>query len=319
MEQLLNEIKVAQLDGEINRILAALPEYVPTPPPRIGYNQNEELFLELDEDFVVPSLPIHHSVKVSEPEDGYIVPLRDLVTRLALRLPMAFQGLTYYFDSAEILKPCFFRLYKVEESIYLYLLRIDLSYRPFESSLIEAGTNDMTPIFKTRRLFVESEIIPLSGVTWEKGAAKAFAVRQIISNTWIGETGRGYLLHGIWMDSGLTKFFSKLILPEGLHLYPFFPLFCKYKTICASAPVLKADYRRKALPLLHRAINFVQPEMEKIQNSLKDGEFSEKMPLFAELRAKVPASWKEIFHGYAAKAYLNERDMKEFSLEIPDK
>jgi hypothetical protein len=248
-----------------------------------------------------------------------MVSMRELIRRIAALIPQSFQGLTYYFDPAENLKPCFYRLYKIEEAVYLYLLRLDLAYRPFENSLVAPGTNDRTAVYTTRRLYVESEIIPLETVSWLDGRASSFMIRQLVSNTWIGETGRGYLVRGIWMDSGLTKFFSKLVLPEGVKSYPFYPLFCKYKTVCASAPVLRPEYRRKALPLLHRTIAFLGPEMDKIQNSLKNSEFSDKMPLFAELRGKVPESWSEIFRGYATKPYLNERDMKEFSLEIPDR
>ncbi len=319
MEQLLNEIKVVHLDGEINRLLAAIPEDAIGYIPGVKFNQSEELFMELEDEVLVPRLPIHHDVLKLEPEEAYMVRLRDLIRRISARIPAAFQGLTYTFDPAEILKPCFFRLYKIDDSIYLYLLRLDLAWRPFETTLIEAGSNDVTACYKTSHLYFESEIIPLQYVGWDEGKAKSFTIRQVVSNTWIGESGRGYRVHGVWMDPELTKFFSKLVLPEGVRTYPFYPLFCKYKTICASAPVLRAEYRRKALPLLHRTLNFIVPEMENIQNSLKDSEFSDKMPLFAELRNRVPTTWRDIFQGYATKPYLNDRDMKEFSLEIPDR
>ena len=318
MEQLLNVIKVAYLDAEINRLLAAIPENAISVSPVVKYNQNEELFMELEDSFLVPRLPIHHDIRRLEPEEGYISALRDIVRRLSASIPSAFFGLSYFFDPGEILKPCFFRLYKVEDAVYLYLLRIDLAFRPFESELIEAGTNDSTAIYRSRRLYVESEIIPLESVQWEGGRAKAFIIHQLVSNTWIGETGRGYLVRGIWMDSGLTKFFSRLILPEGARTYPFYPLFCKYKTVCAGAPILKAEYRRKTLPLLHRSLSFLSPEMDRIQGSLKEEDFSEKMPLFTELKARIPSTWKEVFVGYASKPYLNDRDMKEFSLAVPD-
>jgi hypothetical protein len=225
MEQLSNRIKVAYFDEELNRLIAALPE---TPAsggmPLVKFNQNEELFLEFEEEFLVPSFPIHHDMKIAEPERDYMEALRELVKRITRRIPSAFHGLTYYFDSSEILKPCFFRLYRVGEAIYLYLLRIDLGYRPFEAELEEMGTNDRTPIYRTRRLYAESEFIPLESVSWKGEQVEAFNIRQLISNTWIGETGRGYFLHGIWMDTGLSKFFTKLVLPDGGRIYPFYPL-----------------------------------------------------------------------------------------------
>ena len=33
--------------------------------------------------------------------------------------------------------------------------------------------------------------------------------------TWKGESGEGYMIHGIWMDADINKFFSKLVLPKG--------------------------------------------------------------------------------------------------------
>ncbi len=317
MEQLLNEIRIAYMDGEINQILGAIAEEAREGPLHTRYNSNEELFLELTEDIFVPRLPIHHDVRRPEPSAGYAASLRDVVRQLAAVLPSSFHGLTYYFDPADILKPCFYRLYKVEDATYLYLLRVDLGFRAFEAETLEPGTNDVTPAFRTRRLYAESELIPLEAVMWELGRARAFKIRQLVSNTWIGETGRGYLVRGVWMDAGLSKFFSKLFLPEGARTYPFYPFFCKYKTVCASAPSLAAAYRRRVLPLLHRAIGFLAPEMDHIQNALKGGEFSETMPLFVELKAKVPQAWKEVFHGFATRPYLNERDLKEYALEIP--
>ena len=56
--------------------------------------------------------------------------------------------------------------------------------------------------------------------------------------------------------------------------------------------------------------------MERIQNSLKAGSFSETMPEFIELRDRVPTSWKEILKGVSVRSYLNARDMKEYALEI---
>jgi hypothetical protein len=318
MEEPLDEIKVGHLDTEINRLLAAIPETSDEPAPPIRYNQNEELFVLLDSDIIVPRLPIHHDIGKPEPGVDYIAPLRDLVRRLAASAPGVFQGLVYYFDPRDILRPSFFRLYRIEDSVFLYLLHVDLSFRGLEHEVIEPGLNDCTAIYRSRRLYLESTIVPLESVVWEEGRARAFRVRQLVSDTWIGETNRGLFRLGIWQDSALTKFFSRLVLPDGARTYPFYPLSCKYKTLCAEMPLLRSEYRRKFLPLLHRVIEFLSPEMERIQNSLKSADFSDKMPLFVELRERVPGSWKELFRGYASRPYLNERDMKEFSLEIPD-
>ena len=139
------------------------------------------------------------------------------------------------------------------------------------------------------------------------------------------------MVHGVWQDNDLTKFFSRLVLPEGVRVYPYFPLYSKYKTVCAQAPFPGPEFRKRVLPLLHRAIAFLAPRMDEIQQSLKGqaGDdklmaavdlspvgFSETMPTFVDLRGKVPAAWREVFRGLSARAYLDSRDMKEYALDI---
>jgi hypothetical protein len=318
MDELLNEIRVAYPDAEINAVLAEIPEHAREVSCAVRYNHNEELFLELGAELIMPRFPIHHDIRSDVPSAPYAYALKNLVRQLVDILPDVFRGLIYYFDPSEPLKPRFYRLYKVEDSIYLFLLRIDLVFRHFQGEVIEPGNNDVTPAFRTKRLFIESEFIPLEAVMWELGKARAFKVRQLISNTWIGETGRGYLLHGIWMDNDLTKFFSKLMLPKGARTYPFYPLFCKYKTICAEAVPPGPERRKRILPLLHRSVTLLAPEMERIQEALKEASFSETMPEYIELRNRVPESWGESLKGISMRSYLNERDMKEYALELDD-
>jgi hypothetical protein len=319
MDELLNEIRVAYPDTEINSILASIPDYTKDVPYAIRYTHSEELFLELDTDLTMPRFPIHHDIHNDVPSATYAYALKGLIQQFIDATPSIFRGLTYYFDPSEPLKPHFYKLYKIDESIYLYLLKIDLVFRHFQGEVVEAGSNDITPAFRTRRLFIESEFIPLEAVMWELGKARAFRVRQMISNTWIGETGRGYLLHGIWMDNDLSKFFSKLVLPEGARTYPYYPLFCKYKTICAEAIPPDSERRKRVLPLLHRLISLLMPEIEKIQESLRDPSgFSEKMPIFVDIQNRVPSAWKEVLQGVSMRSYLNESDMKEYTLEFND-
>jgi hypothetical protein len=318
MDELLNEIRVAYPDSEINAVLTEIPEAAHDVSFSVHYNHSEELFLELGAELTMPRFPIHHDIRSDLPSAPYAYALKDLVKQLAELLPDVFRGLTYYFDPSEPLKPHFYRLYKIENSIYLFLLKIDLVFRHFQGEVVEAGSNDITPAFRTKHLFLESEFIPLEAVMWELGRARAFKVRQLISNTWIGETGRGYLLHGIWMDSDLSKFFSKVILPLGSRTYPFYPLFCKYKTLCAQAVPPGPERRKRILPLLHSSIAFFAPEIERIQNSLKETDFSESMSEFLELRDRVPPAWRDILKGISVRAYLNDRDMKEYALEIDD-
>jgi hypothetical protein len=315
MEQILNEIPVSYPDAAINGILASIPESARDVSCSVRYNHNEELFLGLGTSVLMPHFPIHHDIREDEPSAEYASAIRDLAGRLSELLPDVFRGLTYFFDPTEPLKPRFYRLYKVEDAIYLFLLRLDLVFRHFQGEVVEPGTNDVTPAYRTGRLYIESELIPLEGIQWDRGAPRSFKVRQLVSDTWIGETGRGYLQHGIWMDNDLTKFFTKLVLPEGVRVYPYYPLFCKYKTVCAQAAPPSPDRRKRLLPLLHRSIGFLTPEMGRIQASLKAKPFSDSLPEFVDLRGRVPPSWREVLSGIAVKSYLNDRELKEYALE----
>lgn len=314
MEQLLNEIRISYIDSATNQTILEIPEDARNGPYGMRFNQAEEYFVELATPLFVPRLPIHHDIKRPIPDAQYATAIKDVVLQLTKLLPECFAGLVYFFDPAEILKPCFYRLYKVDNDIYLYLLRLDLLPRPFEVETIEAGTNDMTQAYSSHRIYIESEILPLEAVMWESGRVKAFRIKQLISQTWIGETGKGYLVRGVWMDTDLSKFFTKLFIPSGTRIYPFYPLSCKYKTICAMAPILTSDGRRKLIPLLHRATQFLIPEMSIIQDVLKTVKFNESLEQFVTLKKRIPEAWQTSLSGFSVEAYLNEREQKEYSL-----
>ncbi|GAB1454866.1 hypothetical protein MASR2M48_01660 [Spirochaetota bacterium] len=311
---MLNEIRISYIDPESNKKILEIPEAARNGPYGMRFNQSEEYFVELASPLFVPRLPIHHDIKTPVPDAHYANAIKDIVEQLTILLPECFTGLVYFFDPAEILKPCFYRLYKVDNDVYLYLLRIDLLPRPFEVETIESGTNDMTQAYSTQRLYMESEIIPLEAVMWESGRVKAFRIRQLISQTWIGETGKGYLVRGVWMDTDLSKFFTKLFIPSGTRMYPYYPLSCKYKTVCAMSPILTSDGRRKLIPLLHRATQFLIPEMAAIQDVLKNFKFSESLEQFVLLKKRIPEAWMSPLSGFSVEAYLNEREHKEYSL-----
>lgn len=317
MEQLLNEIRIHYIDSSVNELLAGA-DNGHNAPYSMRFNQGEEYFVELVTSIVVPHLPIHHDVRNPVPSAPYINSIRDVVKQLIELLPEAFNGLTYFFDPAEILKPCFYRMFKVDEDVYLYLLRLDLLPRPLDSEILEAGTNDRTPAYATKKLYLESELIPLEAVMWESGRVRAFRIRQLISQTWIGETGKGYLVRGIWMDTDLSKFFTKLFLMPGKRIYPYYPLFCKYKTVCATIPLLSPEGRRGMVPLLHYALKRLSPDIEKIQNVLKDANFSENLPEFSQLRSSIPDTWKTLLSRFSVNAYLNAREQKEYALDYAD-
>lgn len=314
---MLNEIRLAYSDPQINSLAGSASPEARDSLYGMKFGQNEEYFLELSRDIEIPHFPIHHDVRRREPSEQYLRALRATLNQLVILLPETFRDLSHLFEPSETLKPGFFHLYKVQESVYLYVLRIDLLDRPLETELVEAGTNETTPAYRTRRIYLESELIPLSGIDREEGRIRAFRVKQMVSNTWIGETGKGYQVRGIWMDADLSKFFSKLFLPEGKRVYPFLPFFCKYKTVCSFVPVPEGGSRKKALPVLHRALGFLEPEMDRIQGILKGSAFTESNEEFRALRNRIPPAWKELYRDVTVSPYLNARDMKEYELVYP--
>jgi len=313
VEEISNEIRLSYTDRPINDLLAGARDGSGSFTRH--FNQQEALFLRLGEEYEVPRLPVHHDVRQPRPDAAYLDRLREILGQLIRLASPVFHELTYLFDPREILRPAFFKLYRVEESTYLYLLQIDLMFHPNEHRALEKGDNDRTPRYATRQLFLDAQLIPLGQVATEEGRIRAFTVRQLISDTWIGEVGRGYFQQGIWMDNELTRFFTRLFLPAGKRVYPFYPFLCKYKTLCQNLIQLSAEGRREKLPYMHRAIRFLTPVMGQIETSMREGTFSESNPTFQELRQRIPAEWTDVWKGIEIEAYLNAEEMKEYRVD----
>jgi hypothetical protein len=328
VESRLNELRVGTTDREINDLLArADPNGSPPDsgltalvgdrgsPPTRHFNQTEDFFLSLDRPFTVYPVPIHHDVENPTPGDAYLASLRRLLSEAVPLAPQAFSGLTYFFDPADILHPAFFRIYRVEDAQYLYLLKMDLTFRAQDAEITRRGTNDITAEYRTRHLYLESLFIPLQRVQSQAGRITSFVVKQTISQTWIGETGRGYFVQGIWIDLDLTRFFSRLFIPQGRRLYPFYPFVCKYKTVCQTVVDHESDTRRLRLPYLHGTLKFLSPRIPEIQEALRGTQFSENLEPFRRIKAQVPASLSSVWGTYNVEMYLNSQDMKEFRIE----
>ncbi len=280
------------------------------------FNQSEDYFLKLSEPFEVPSFSIHHDIRQSEPTPEYIKTLRRFMVQLKSLVPDLFADLVYIFDPAEVLRPTFYRLYRLEERYYLFHLRIDLVFRPQRHEVVVRGTNDTTPVYRTDHLVLDSNIIPLKDVRGSSSTPELFVVDELISETWIGETGRGYFVQGIWIDSDLTKFFSKLMMPRGKRIYPYYPFNSKFRTVCLSPLEPEATKRRVMIPVLHRSRVFLEPHLERIQQVLREQEFQESLPLFQEIKETVPPELESHWAPVSMKVYLNEDDMKEFQVII---
>ena len=313
MEQISNEIRVGYADLGLNGLLGAIGGEQRAFDRR--FNQSEDFFIHLDEPLSVPHFRIHHDVRQPEPSTEYVSALRTVTEQIARRAPQVLKGLTYFFDPAEILRPSFYHVYRVGESLFLYLLRLDLMMRATESRVIERGTNDLTPAYASNHLFLEASIIPLDEVVRQGDRVKGFRIKQTISQTWIGEFGRGYFQQGIWMDADLTKFFSRLFLPVNKKTYPYYPYQCRYKTVCQSVIGLDPDSRANAVPLLQRSLDFLLPEMGRIQAEMKSTAFTEQMKVFQELKGRIPTDWYEAWARVRVEVYLNESEMREFRIE----
>lgn len=313
MERILNEIQITYTDTEINNMIKSAED-------RQGkfskhYNQSEEFFIKLDKEISIPNLPVHHDIKSIKPSDIYLKGIRQVVSQLTALIPKIFTNLIYFFDPGEILRPCFFQIFRIGEKQYLYLLRLDLSFRMHNAVMLDKGTNNLTPAYKSRNLFMEADFIPLEKVKTSNGKITSFAIRQLISQTWIGETGRGYFIQGIWIDLELSKYFSKLFIPEGKRSYPYFPFTCKYRTVSHSTLELDLEGRKKHLPYLVKAINFLEPRLHAIEKSLKNTTFTLQNALFQQQKKEVPPGWENVWENLHVKPYLNSKDMKEYSVD----
>jgi hypothetical protein len=308
-------IRVGHREPSIN---ALLPGVVSDDSPWTRrFNQNEELFVELDGEISVPSLPIHHDVRQPLPAAEYVESLLDVVGQLCRTAPGMLRDLTFTFHPADVLRAHFHRVYACEEGDwYLYMLNVDLAYRAAEHAAIARGTNDRTAAYRGRRVFLESLLVPVHAPADE--IPSAFSVLQCFSQTWLGERGRGYFRQGIWIDQDLTRFFSKLFLPAGVRAYPFYPFVCRYRTLCEALIDLTPPARKSRLPFLRSALGFIAPALDRIERELRTAGFIEGMPFFGEMKGALPPEWGLFYRGLTLRAYLNADGNKEFAVESTD-
>lgn len=302
-------ISVAVSDEEINGRLSAPPDS----PGRYTrhFSNEEQFFLKLPESFTVPSFPIHHDVRLPTPQAGYPELVRKAVAQISPQAPDLFAGLRYFFDPADIGRPAFYRRLDAEEGAFLYLVRLDLRYRPAVHEVLETGTNDRAPVYRTRELPLEADLFPLAGQDDE-----SLLIREIFSETWVGETGRGYFVQGIWIDRDLTRFLSTAVTPRGHRLYPYFPVSCKYRSLGISLVEFSPSGLETYAALLKGICDIVEPRARDIEAALKEQDYDPSMPLLEELRSTVPQRLSEPWRRFSTKPYLNDRDMREFVLEI---
>ncbi|MBN1412650.1 MAG: hypothetical protein JW969_17515 [Spirochaetales bacterium] len=316
MEEISKEIKIRFIDRDINRLLSTIGNSESELSRH--YTQNEEFFVSLKRDFIVPHFPIHHDIGNPIPEKHYLQSLSQFLNQITPIASHLLKDLIYFFEPEDILRPAFFKLYRIENIQYIYLLKLDLLFRSQYADIVESGDNDVTSKYRTRHIFLEANFVPLDSVKTQNGKVESFVVKRTISDTWIGEQGRGYFVQGIWIDDDLSKFFSKLFIPSGKVLYPYYPFVCKYKTICQNIISFSPEKRKRALPYLHKAFNYIAPVIDRIQKSLKNKNFSEDLDIFSELKQNIPGYWARVWENISSIPYLNANNMKEFKIDIAD-
>lgn len=309
MEKILNKITIGSTNNIINNFLTSGSK---NSTYTCHFNQNEESFIKLKTEITVPQFPIHHDSAVRIPKQSYMDALENFIKQIIPGTGLIFSNLNYFFNPTDIFHPSFYRILKYKEQLYLYLIRLDLIYKPSDGTIIELGSNDVTNAYRTNNLYLESDLIPISHYSSKNGKILEFIIEQNISDTWIGETGRGYLHEGIWIDQELTKYLSKLFLPGNKKTYPYYPFTCKYRTFCHTVTDLTPEGRKRHLLYLHNARIFVLPLLAKIQEALKKESFNSGLPEFIKMKEKVPEYWNKVWEPLNVRTYLNNSDMKEF-------
>ncbi len=324
VQQLLGTMQVTYSDPAINTIIrnASSQESATGSTTPAGtalytrhFTQNEEFFLRFPREYTVSSCPIDHDVRASRPGAEHLERIRNVVEQISGFAPEIFAGLTHLYDPMDVFRPLFFRLYKMEGQTYLYALRVDLHYRPALHHVTERGTNDRTPSYRTNAVIVESDLIPLERAVNENGKLRSLHLERPVGETWVGESGRGYFVQGIWIDRDITRFFSKLFIPPGVRTYPYYPFTCKYRAITHAVATLTESARRRSLPFLHEVRAFLLPRVQEIEKVLQKDDFNEQLPSFNRMKSEIAPNWNDIWKSFSLRMYLNDEDQREYELE----
>ncbi|MBN1523407.1 MAG: hypothetical protein JW904_02885 [Spirochaetales bacterium] len=276
------------------------------------FTHSEDYFLRLPQPFSVPRFLIHHSNDKKNPDRQYIKALESVLQQLKEIVPHLFAGLSWYFDAIDIFHPGFYRSFEYQGHPYLYLFRFDLGFKPHYHTMTIRGDNDLTHGYESEYLFCEGLYIPLQERRPGTFSENQYVIKNLISETWIGETGRGYRVKGIWMDDDLSKFFSRLFLLPEKRLSPYFPFVCKYRTICEQDLISHPQYHQTKVKLLHEAIRLIEPEIPVIQHTLRKASFTEDMAIFQAMKKKVDSALYARLDNVIVKSYLNSQGLREY-------
>jgi hypothetical protein len=137
-------------DSDINRKLRKIDPGTSTFTRH--FSQNEEFFIRLPRPVEIESFPVHHDLADHKPHPRQRNAVRSLVDQLLDVDSSLLDGLTHLFDPSANQLPAFFRLYRMGDVTFLYLLRMDLTYRPRRSQLIKRTSSAETALYDHRSL-----------------------------------------------------------------------------------------------------------------------------------------------------------------------
>lgn len=309
-------IDTSVTDPNIDALLAGIPLGRSASKRQCRYSQSEDSFLVLGEPLEVPSFPVHHDFLDTLPPPGYTDAIALIADRVARSVPWLLAGTRWYFDPVNIHNPAFYRVETLEDRAYLYLARLDLACRPLESEILEGGSNNRTQRYRSAHLYFESDWYPLARIPDPQDGKTILEIQQTIPVTWKGESGEGYMIHGIWMDSDINKFFSKLVLPPGRRNHPFYPVTCKHRCVSVNALGLEPGRTARGPAVLRGIKDALEPELDDILEDLQAAPFSELLPLFQEIKARMDPDLGVPWSNLQVTASLNDREHKEYSVEF---
>lgn len=304
------DILLGDADPGINRVLASLPEESDVWDLR--FNQDEEMFLVLESDYEVLPFEVHHDVRSIHPSERYRRMITSLVSDLSQRLPGTFRNLSWYFQPHDLFHPVFLQpMASRSGKRYLYQFRLNLTFHGQRSEIVERGTNDLTPHFRTKNLVCDSLVLPLE--TWaSEGAGRALRLAKLFPNTFVGEQGLGYVRMGQWIDRDLTRILGKAALEPGRRNFPFQPLQCHKGTLAVACTDFSERGRRWGASTLELAWDLVSPWADQLQQDLKVESYREDHPLIDLLRARWQGRLATRWGDFRLEAYLNEFEQKEY-------
>lgn len=300
-------IEIREIES-VNRLLSAAQS--DAIPASAHFSVDEQFFLKSSDPIRIPQFPVHHDVRNPVPDEEYLSSLKPALTALIERFPGLFRACRYSFDPAYPHEAVFYRLLNAGSETFVYIFRVSLSFVPRMHVVVEKGSNDYTASYWTNRIPVDALIMPVAQVD-----SDTVRVERYISSTWIGETGRGYLTQGIWVDRDFSKILSQIVNRNSSRAYPWFPVSTRYNTISYRPIELTMHAIDELTHHVATIRHSLASHMSEIESLLRSGDREALSGLAETLAAAFPERERERYRGIRTRPYLNEFDQKEYQIE----